>query len=230
MIKVFYPEENIIVERNIKEVICEIVAAQIDVDYEFEALKVQSIIARTLLVRKSKLFGAEGCSLNPDSDICLTEHCIKAIPKEKLKEKYKGEFERVWKKLKDAEEETDKLIITFNNKVIDPKYHLSCGGATENSENVDNNKVVYLRKVLCDHCREMGNQENIKDITLDELLEKLDIKINKISAYKGSDVYGIIEEIERDEHGRVRKIKIGDKIFKGTELAELLGLDTTRAV
>lgn len=230
LIKVYDHRKDVILERRIKELIPEIVAAQINIDFEFEAIKAQTIIARTLLIRKAKLFGGEGCKLHPDADICLKGHCTQWISKEELRDKWKDNFNSNWEKLIRAEEETDKIILTFNNKVIDPKFHFSCGGSTENSENVENHQVVYLRKVLCEYCVEKPGWENTKDITLDEIIKLLDVKVNKISPFHGSNISGIIEELERDEHGRVNKIKIGDKIFKGTELMEGLGLDSTRGI
>ncbi len=226
LIKV-YDDNNKIVERKMEELIPEMVAAQIDIDFEFEAIKVQTIIARTLLIRKSKYFGGEGCTSHTEADICLREHCTKWISKEELQEKWKDRFDLRWKTLLRAQRETDKLIITFNNKVIDPKFHCTCGGSTDNSENINNQKIIYLRRVLCDYCKDSPYWSNFQDLSIQEIQDKLNIKINKNTPFYGSDTEGIIEELERDEEGRVIKIKIGDKIFRGTEIKEELGLDST---
>lgn len=228
VIKVYDSKNKKLINMNIDELIPLMVAAQIDIDFNLEVIKVQCIIARTILIRKSKTFGGKGCSLYPEADFCLDGHCGKIMGLEDLKSKWKDKFQENFEKIKRAERETKKLIITFNNKVIDPEYHSTCGGATENSENVKNHKVVYLRKVLCDRCEESPYWQNEKDITMKEIEEKLGINFNKLSAMKGPRIEGVIEEIERDEEGRICKIKIGDKIFKGTEIMENLGLNSTR--
>lgn len=225
LIKVY---DNEIIERKMEELIPEIVAAQIDINFEFEAIKAQTIIARTLLIRKSKYFGGEGCSKHDEADICLKEHCTKWISQEELKEIWRDSFDTKWETLLRAQRETNKLIITFNNKVIDPKFHFACGGATENSENVNSQRIIYLRRVLCDYCKNSSRWHSSKDLSLEEIQEKLNIKFNKSSPFYGNNSDRIIEELERDEEGRVMKIKIGDKIFKGTEIKEELGLDSTR--
>lgn len=228
LIKVYDNRLDKIVKKSIEKLIPHIVAAQINIDFELEVIKVQSIIARTLLIKKAKIFGGEGCIKYKDADICLGGHCIEYIDMESLKEAWGKDFEKNWNKLIKAEEDTKNLIITFNNKVINPKFHRVCGGATENSENVENHKIVYLRKVLCDNCKKSPYWSNIKDLSIEEIEEKLGIKLSRTSPFYGANIYGIIEEIERDENGRVVKLKIGDKIFKGTEIKKQLGLDSTR--
>lgn len=227
-IKVYNEKTNEILYKLIDELIPELVASQIDIDFELEAIKAQTIIVRTGLIKRLKLFGGKGCNKHAEADICLEEYCSNWIEKEKIKEKWGKNFEKNWDKLLKAEEETKHLIITFENKVIDPKFHLVCGGATENSENVDNNKVIYLRRVLCNYCVDSPYWQGVKELTIDEIEKKLDVKFSKASPLNKTNIEGIIEEIERDEEGRVKKVKVGDKVFKGTEFCQCLGLDSTR--
>jgi len=42
------------------------------------------------------------------------------------------------------------------------------------------------------------------------------------------EIEGFIDNIEKDEYGRIKSIKIGNNRFTGTELMELLSLDSTR--
>ncbi|WP_432406847.1 stage II sporulation protein D [Wukongibacter sp. M2B1] len=228
MIKVYDMKYDRILYKSIDELVPELVAAQIDIDFELEAIKAQTIIVRTGLVKKAKVFGGNGHNDYKEADICLQDYCDNWIPMEELKERWKEDFDRNWQKLLRAQEETKYLIITFKNKVIDPRFHLTCGGATENSENVDESKVIYLRRVLCKYCRDSPHWRNFKEVTLDEIEEKLNVRFKKLSPLNGSNVKGIIEEIERDEEGRVKSIRIGDKVIKGTEFCESLGIDSTR--
>lgn len=227
-IKVYDRKNDRVLYKSIHELVPELVAAQINIDFELEAIKAQTIIVRTGLVKKAKVFGGKGYDEHSEADICLQDYCDNWIPREKLREKWKQDFEKNWQKLVKAQEETKYLIITFKNKVIDPKFHLTCGGATENSENVDGSKIIYLRRVLCKYCINSPWWKNVKEITLDEIEEKLNVRFSKLSSLNSTNVEGIIEEIERDEEGRVKKIKMGDKVFKGTEFCESLGLDSTR--
>lgn len=227
-IKIYDEELDTILKKSIGELVPEMVAAQINIDSDFEALKVQSIIARTILVRKARAFGGEGCIKHPEADLILDENCKNIISKEKLMDRWGEYFEDNWNKLVKAEKETKYLILTFNNKVIDPKYHISCGGATDNSENVESNKVVYLRKTLCEQCASSPYWNKTKDIRIEDIEKQLGIKFVSISPIEGLDIEGIIKEVKRDEEGRVISLKIGDKVFRGTEVKDKLGLDSTR--
>ncbi|SHJ58387.1 stage II sporulation protein D [Paramaledivibacter caminithermalis] len=227
-IKVYDKKRNSLVNRQIDELIPELVAAQINIDFQLEAIKCQTIIVRTALIRKARAFGGKGCSKHKEADFCLEGHCGKWISKEELKKKWEKDFDRNWEKLLKAEEETKYLVMTFNNKVIDPRFHSTCGGATDNSENVDDYNTAYLRKVLCNYCIDSPCWKNIKELNTDEIEEKFNVRFKKLSSLNGANIEGMIEEIERDEEGRVKKIKVGDKILKGTDFCECLGLDSTR--
>lgn len=228
LIKVFDKETNTLLNKSIDELVPELVAAQINIDFELEAIKAQAIIVRTSLIRKAKVFGGKGCSQHTEADFCTGGHCGPWISKEELEVKWGKNFMKNWGKLVKANEETKYLIMTIKNKVIDPRYHHTCGGSTENSENVEDYNVIYLRRVLCNYCTSSPYWENTKDISIDEIEEKFNVKLGKISPISGANINNIIEEVERDEEGRVKRIKVGDKIFKGTEFCKCLGIDSTR--
>lgn len=215
------------IERPMDELIREMVAAQMPVTFEIEALKAQAIIARTSIVRKARVFGGEGCSRHTGADLCNTES-EKWIPKAQLQEIWGSDFKRNWEKIDLAVGETKSSILTIHNKPIAPRFHSICGGATENSERVEDHKVIYLRKVLCEYCKNSPRWREIKEITLEELEEKLNIETGELSPLKEVPMTGIFDHIERDDAGRVVSIKIAGKTFTGREVMKRLGLNSTR--
>lgn len=216
-----------IIERPMDEIIREMVAAQIPITFEIEALKAQAIIARTSIVRKARVFGGEGCCKFDGADFCNCD-CGKWIPKEEWQDIWGSDFEANWNKLDHAVRETKDSILTIHNKPIEPKVHSTCGGATENSESVEEHKVIYLRKVLCDYCRNSPEWREVKEITLEELEEKLNITTGDLSPFREVPMTGIFDSIERDDAGRIVSLKIAGKKFAGKEIMRLLGLNSTR--
>lgn len=216
-----------IIERPMDELIREMVAAQMPVTFEIEALKAQAIIARTSIVRKARVFGGEGCSRHTGADMCNGE-CEKWLPKAEWQEIWGSDFGRNWEKIDRAVCETKSSILTIHNKPIEPRVHPTCGGATENSESVEGHKVIYLRKVLCEYCKNSPQWREIKEITLKELEEKLDIETGDLSPLREVPMTGIFDHIERDDAGRVVSVKIAGKKFTGREVMKLLGLNSTR--
>lgn len=174
---------------------------EMDTNFHIEALKAQAIIIRTNLVKKPMVEG--------------------------------GDFIDIWEdesaeKIIEAVKDTQGLVILFNDKPIDARYHISCGGSTENSENVIDNQIVYLRRVLCDYCKDTTYWRREKDLSLDEMEKALKVKFPSMDIGVGSEIAGFIEDIERDERGRVLSIKVAGKKLSGKELARLLDLNSTR--
>ena len=224
-VKIYNLNKKEIYIKRIDHLIKEMVASQIPINFEIEALKAQSIMVMTLLVRKMKIFSGEGCKEDKRADICMNE---KWMDENELKKKWGDDFERNWEKVDRAFRETERKMITINNKPIHPRFHLTCGGATENSENVDGSKTLYLRRMLCDYCKNSPYDSNYLELSLEEIEKRLDIKTEKAEATKGPNIEGMIEEIIRDEQGRIRSIKVGGKKLKGLEVMKLLGLNSTR--
>ncbi len=208
-----------------------VVAAQIPNSIENihpEFVKVQVILARTNLVRKMRMFGGEGCLKYSGCDICDEGHCIAISYEDELKEKWENRYNSIMRAIEDSIKATEGLVITMNNRPIIAKFHNTCGGSTENSENVIGNRVMYLRKVLCDYCLNSSNWEGYKEIPIEEIEEKLKVRFPNLTPTLKIDMKGFIEEIDRDEDGRITSIKIGGKVFKGIEVKEILELDSTR--
>lgn len=227
-IKVYRCLDNNIERLTIEEVVKMMVISQINIDFHIELIKCQAIIARTQIVKTAKCFGGNGYKDREECDICDEDYNIHMINDKYIKEAWGDKYNERMQKLDKAVEETRGIILTYNNKPIDARYHDTCGGATENSENITGNQIIYLRRVLCDHCKESPHWDNKRDITLKEIEEKLNVKFPKIYPGLQTEIKGFIEDIERDESGRVKSIKIGGKRFKGKEVMELLDLNSTR--
>jgi len=227
-INVFAHRENKIIKLPLEEVVELLALSQIKKEFHYEMIKAQVVVARTQIVRFMKAYGGSGCSKHSGSDICDEGHCIELADTEKLREIWKDEYENCLKIVREAIKDTEGLIITFDNKPIDVKFHDTCGGATENSENVLSREIVYMRRVLCDYCKKSPNWDNSVSISLEEIEEKLNVKFPSMKPTLKTSIEGFFDDIKRDEFGRIISIKISGKEFKGVEIKELLGLDSTR--
>ncbi|NLM43783.1 MAG: N-acetylmuramoyl-L-alanine amidase [Clostridiales bacterium] len=186
--------------------------------FKLETIKCFAIIARTQLARKLSTYGGIGCEKHKGHIICTEPgHCLElGLPKIEIGEN-----------IIKAVRETENLIITFDDKPIKPYYHYRCGGSTENSENVIGSRITYLRKVFCDFCQGVDDEEKDKFYTLEDLERLLNVKIEKPkNVYY--NIRGIFENIDIDDQGRIKSLYIGGKAFKGTEIMEKLGLNSTR--
>lgn len=227
-INVFIHRENKIIKLPLEEVVVMAVLAQIKEKFHFEMIKAQAIVARTQLIRLMRAFDGPGCSKHNGCDICDEEHCIQLGSNDYIKELWQDEYKENIEIVKKAVNETEGLVMVFDNKPIDARFHDTCGGSTENSEGIMSRRIVYLRRVLCDYCTDSPNWDNSKSISIEELEDKLNVKFPSLKPTLKTSIEGFFDEIKRDEYGRVISIKISGKEIKGIEMMKLLELDSTR--
>jgi stage II sporulation protein D len=129
-------------------------------------------------------------------------------------------------KLKEAVYGTAGEVIVYDNKLIDAVFHSTSGGKTENSEEIWSSRVPYLRSVISQY--EEGSPKYIaqQEVSIDNFIQcmkKLDsgVKINK------KNIKNEIKVLERSEGGRITKLKVGDKTFKGMDVRNVLGLNSS---
>lgn len=214
-IKYFDKEKNKEIYLPLEKMVGILLALEIDINFQIETLKAQAIVLRTNLLKDSRSLGKDN-------------RRYKIKPLEAYKEIWRNKYDENIEKINRAVKETEGIIITFNDKPIDAKYHLVCGGSTENAENVIDNQVDYLRRVLCNHCIGSPYWNNEKAFNIEEVEALLKARFPDIGENYNCEISGFIENVEKDEHGRVKFIKIGNKTFLGKELIELLDLDSTR--
>ena len=215
-IKYFDKDKNQEMKLPLEKMVGILLASEINIQFHIEALKAQSIVIRTNLLKSSECHRRKG------------ENKFDIKPLTLYKDIWNDRYEYNIEKINKVVDDTEGLAITFDNKLIDAKYHLVCGGSTENSENVIDNQSAYLRRVLCDYCKDSPYWRNEKDYSIGEMVNLLKVRFPKMDINSSSDILGFVEEIERDEHGRVSSLKIGDKAFRGKELMEILDLNSTR--
>lgn len=218
LFKVFDCEKNAAVNMSLNELTARITAYNTAGENEFELLKAFAVMARTELARKTFLYSGKGCENHKGCDLCTEPgHCLE----------YGLADIEVSKAVYEAVAATDREIMLFEDRPIKPLFHYRCGGATENSENVLGNRITYLRRVLCSFCKDKEDSGSDKYFTVMELEELLKTKLSKPDGIY-YNIRGMFEDIEVDDQGKINRIKIGAKTFKGTEVRELLKLNSTR--
>ena len=200
------------------EYIVHVVAAEMPVDYELEALKAQAIVARTYTMYK-----ITGDKKHENADICDNSACCQAwISKEDRFNKWEDNCTIKWNKLVQAVNETKGKYITYNGKVINAFFHSNSSGKTEKPENVWGGSLPYLDVV------ETSGEENYPSYKSEVILTKPEFKEileSKYSSFKidfkDSDC---IKVISYTDGGRIGKIKIGNMEFSGVDIRKIFNL------
>ena len=220
-VKVLYKDTGIIEEKKIDEYIVNVVAAEMPVDFESEALKAQAIVARTYTIYK-----VTKDKKHNDADICTDSNCCQAwISKEDRFEKWEESKVEKWNKIVSAVNETKGKYITYNGEIINAFFHSNSSGKTEKPEDVWGGSLPYLGVV------ETSGEENYTSYKSEVVVSKKDF-INVLKDkfdsfeidFKNNDC---IKIIDYTDSGRIKKIQIGNIIFSGTDIRKYFSLKST---
>lgn len=227
-IKVYITEKKEMSEMFLEEYIRGVVAGEMPVEFDIEALKAQAVAARTYAVTKMKAFGGKGCLNYPESDICTDSgHCQEWISKE---ERFKGwnivDAPKYWDKITAAVNDTKGLILTYNAApVMYPMFFSTSSGKTENSQDVFSSEQPYLKSVVSPYEESAPKYTSKVILSKDEFIKKFKESKYKIVLDK-SKITSQVKITSRTEGGSVKIIKVGSKTLAGTEVREVLALNS----
>jgi len=227
-VKLYDIKTNQLYDLGLEEYIKGVVAAEMPAEFELEALKAQAVAARTYASKRIKSLGGTGSSKYPEADLCSDPAVDQAwISKTEMKQKWGVlGYYTYYAKISKAVEETRGEVIVYNGELIDPVYHSTCGGATENSEDVWSTAVPYLRSVTCNYDQHSNRYSETLEFSLAEVSKKTNTDLTAITVATNGGK--LIQNLEVSPTGRVKTLKLADKIFKGTDFRFALGLRSTR--
>lgn len=226
-IEVYLHKKNKIQKMALEDYVKGVVAGEMPALFHIEALKAQAVAARTFAVKRMKIYGGKGCGLHPQADVCSDPtHCQAWLSDEELKQKWGilG-FYKYKPKIARAVDATRGLIITYRGKPIDPVFHSTSGGKTENSEDIWGYVVPYLRSVTSqyedDSPKLVGRFSfdlNYFVSKLNEAYPDIDLKVEDLDTMK---------VLEEGEGGRIIRMKIKDKVMKGMDIRKIFNLNSS---
>ncbi len=228
-IKVYFDDEKKVKEMMLEEYIKGVVAAEMPADFAPEALKAQSVAARTYAYGRLKRLYTPRENLHPDADVCTDfAHCQAWTSKSAAIKRW-GVFSayKNWSKIEKAVKQTENMVITYKGKIINPVFHANSGGKTENAEEVwAGGSVPYLRSVVSNGEDASKEYEVSVNIKVKDFCNKLEKEYPGIKLDEDR-VPDDIKITDLSEGGRVKSIKIGSKVLKGTEFRTLFSLRST---
>ncbi len=198
--------DNVLLE----DYIVGVLAGEMPVSFEIEALKAQAVAARTYVMKRLVN------NKNSDYDIIDTTLNQVYLDNDELKKKWGNNYVNYINKLKTAVLETSGEYITYKDNIIDALFFSTSVGATENSEEVFVSALPYLRSVDSSWDAEVSPvfSEN-NTFSLKEFYNKLNLTYsNNLS----------IDVLQTTSTGRIKKIKINGTTFNGTTVAGKLGI------
>lgn len=188
-----------------EEYLLGVVLAEMPASFNLEALKAQSVAARTYT------FGKLDAPAHENADICMSASCCQAYIYPSL---YEGGEENLIK-VKKAVDTTRGEIMTYEDEPVLAVFHAMSAGKTEDAENVWGNAVPYLRSAESFGEKEVDRFETTYTISFSEFCKTVNSEVTSPSD---------IKEPVLSEAGYVKTIKIGNRNFTGSEIRSLFSL------
>lgn len=183
----------------------EVLAKQISINMPEEAIKAQSVIARTQ-IRLAEKKGEEA-----PAGFTITE----------LQELWGTQFEKYYQKLLELIAETDGETLQYNGEYIYAAYHQSSAGNTRSmSEYYEKSGMPYLAGVACHEDTEAEGYLNVFFWLKEDFLSLCKSAFPEENIAGGGD----IQVLKRDSAGYALEVQVGQTIYEGETFRKKLML------
>ncbi|MEG0895330.1 MAG: stage II sporulation protein D [Oscillospiraceae bacterium] len=202
-----------------KEYIMGVVAAEMPISFEEEAIKAQAVAANTYTLNLIGLANDNNteCILSTDSTICQSYKSI-----DELKQLWSDDFEENYKKLDKCVSQVLNKILTYDNKPIACAFHSLNSGITEDAKNVWHQDIPYLKPVSSKGDVLAETYKDTKIIPKVEVTNQLKSQFNGILLPINEDEWFNI--LSRTASGNISTIGIGNIKSSGIEIRKILNL------
>lgn len=195
-----------------EEYIVGVLAGEMPSSFELEALKAQAVAARSYAMKQIEK------NKKNEFDVVNTTDNQVYYTDEQLKGKWQTQYNEKISKIKKAVLDTKGEYLTYNGEIVEAFFFSTSNGKTENSEDVFVKKLPYLRSVSSIWDENSPSYQTDVSFSKDEFLNKLELSAN-------NNIDTTI--LETTNTGRIKKIKINEKIFTGREIATKLLLKSS---
>lgn len=191
-----------------------VLLAEMPASFEEEALKAQSVAARTYTMKACLTGGKHG-----DGSLCDDPGCCQGFL---TAERYlaQGGTREALEKVSQAVADTAPLVLEYQGELIEAVYFSNSGGKTESALAVWGADFPYLQSVESPGENASAYQDRI--ITF----SKADFQ-NRLGVVLPDDREMWFSDITHTDGGGVEEITIGGKMFSGVQLRSLLELPST---
>ena len=200
-----YRSNGSIINLNMTDYLIGVVSSEMPASFNLEALKAQSVLARTYAL-KAKQTGKKL------TDTVSTQSYIDI---DQMKNKWGKSFNTYYNKIKNAVENTNGEYLSYNGNYIEALYHSTNNGKTESSLDVFGNYYPYLISVSSEYDKNASSYLRTINMPLDTISNKLGLNLNNDS---------VISILSYTDGGNIKEININGNNFSGKKVRELLGL------
>ena len=200
-----------------------VVAACMSANYEMEALKAQSVIARTYALYNIAVLTAQQPG---KSSFITSELGLSYIGLDALKDYWSSDsYANYFSKLENAVYSTQDEVITYDNELILPVFFNTGSGFTRNASEAWGVTVPYLVSVSSKQDVTSTNYLSIEEYNITDLIAVLSAYYSDLSLSE-ENFFNEVTITKRDSAGYVIAVNLNGLDAPGEEFAAVLGLSS----
>ena len=197
----------------LEEYIVGVLAGEMPINFELEALKAQAVASRSYALKRMEY--------NQDKEYDVVDSIMNQVylDNDYLKDAWGLSYVKNINKLRSAVNSTIDEYLEYDDKVVDALFFSTSNGYTEDSSNIFDFDCAYLKSVESPWDKEVTSSYiTTKTMKLTDFYKALDIPYNKNLN---------IENEKRSTTNRILLLKINNYEFKGTDVYNKLSLRST---
>lgn len=197
----------------LEEYIVGVLAGEMPVYFELEALKAQAVASRSYVLKRLEY--------NKDSEYDVVDSVLNQVylDDDYLKEAWGKDYVVNINKLRTAVNQTIDEYLGYDGEIIDALFFSTSNGYTEDASVVFNLELPYLKSVESKWDAQTSSVFNSqKTMSLQEFYEKLGLE------YKSELSFNVLE---RSDTNRIIKLEINGNMLNATDVYNKLGLRST---
>lgn len=197
----------------LEEYIVGVLAGEMPINFDIEALKAQAVASRSYALKRIEY--------NKDKEYDVVDSILNQVylDNEYLKKAWGNNYVKNINKLRKVVNATIDEYLSYNSLVVDALFFSTSNGYTEDSQAVFNFECDYLKSVESPWDSEVSSAYlTNKTLSLKEFYQKLNLPYNKNLN---------VEILKRSSTNRILLLKINNQEFKGTDLYSKLSLRST---
>jgi len=197
-----------------------VVRAEMPASFEPEALKAQTVAARTYTLYKMRQGGNHGDT----ADLCTDPNCCQAyLEEERARVNWGDQADIYERKIEEAVRATDGQAVLYGGEPILAVFHSSSAGRTRAAGEVWVQDLPYLQAVDSPETGEtIPNYYSRVEIPTEAFRKQVQARWPEADLSGGADQW--LSQAVTDEAGSVATLCVGGMEVKGTELRSALGL------
>ncbi|MGG0656526.1 stage II sporulation protein D [Rummeliibacillus pycnus] len=196
---------------SLEEYLVGVVAAEMPVSFDLEALKAQAIASRTFALKRTN-FGENAIEPNVSAQAFADE--------EQRRKDWGTNFNKNEKKIRKAVQATKGQVLVYKDELITAMFFSTSNGQTESAKSYGGQSIPYLQSVsVPSNEKESPRYHTNYNFTL----QQWNIAFNQ--QWTETQIQNV--KIYRNDSGRVETIKKGDFKWSGREVREKLQLAST---